>query len=238
MRNLHRVYLIAASILLFFALLVYGTYPRTAQTVFGGTKRNFTLIVDAGHGGFDGGAVSVRGNREADINLAIARKTELLAAFLGLPVKMVRSEDISVFDENCTTIREKKNSDLKNRVRYINETPDALLLSIHQNHFPEEKYSGAQVFYAPTEESKQIAEQMQNSFRNHLDKRNHRKIKPAEKVYLMQNIHCTGVLAECGFLSNPEEELLLRDESYQKKIALSMLEPICAYRNGAEIYEI
>jgi len=189
-------------------------------------ETGFVLIIDAGHGGEDGGTVSVTGVRESALNLAIASKTEDLAVFLGIPVQMIRRTDISVYSDGCDTLSDKKISDLKNRVSAVNGTPGAVLLSIHQNHFSQEKYRGTQVFYARTPGSRQLAYAMQSDVRELLDPKNNRSAKPAEKVYLMEHIGCTGVLVECGFLSNFAEEALLREDSYQKKLAMVLLRSI------------
>ena len=116
------------------------------------------------------------------------------------------------------TIAQKKASDLKERVRIVKDTENALLLSIHQNIFPEEKYSGAQVFYADTPGSEALAVQLQEAFQKTVNPKSNRKSKPADKIYLMEHIPCTGVLIECGFLSNMREEALLRQPGYQKQL--------------------
>ena len=130
---------------------------------------------------------------------------------------MIRTLDTSVYT-NGTTIAEKKRSDLKHRVDMVNETADALLLSIHQNQFSDGRYSGAQVFYAPTDGSKSLAELTQSLLVASLNPGSKRACKPAESVYLMQHIQCTGILVECGFLSNREEEAALQTPEYQKKL--------------------
>ncbi len=116
------------------------------------------------------------------------------------------------------TIAQKKISDLKERVRIVNSTGNATLVSIHQNLFANAKYSGAQVFYAKTAGSEDLAKSLQKAFIRSINPGSHRQAKKADNVYLMQNIHCPGVLIECGFLSNPQEEYLLRSDAYQKKL--------------------
>lgn len=183
-----------------------------------------TVVVDPGHGGEDGGAVSPGGVPESGLNLEIGLRTRDLLRFLGLPVKMTRDTDISIYSPEAQTVSEKKVSDLKNRVHLVNETSGAILVSIHQNMFSESKYRGAQVFYAETAGSRALAEELQDVFDNELDPTNHRQAKQSETVYLLSRIACPGILVECGFLSNPEEERLLQTEAYQKSIAAS----ICA----------
>ena len=187
-----------------------------------------TFVIDAGHGGEDGGAVSALGTQESGINLEISGRLNALMRFLGLRTKMIRTEDISVYTEG-TTIAQKKVSDIKNRVRIVESTPNAILVSIHQNHFSEAKYRGAQVFY--NAQSEALAKKLQQALCTQVDTKNHRECKPAQNIYLMEHVTCPAVLIECGFLSNPQEELLLRDASYQKKLVCAIA---CTLLNDSE----
>ena len=180
-------------------------------------ERQNTIIIDAGHGGEDGGATSCTGKLESAFNLEIALKLNDLLHLLGYDTVMIRTTDCSVYTQG-DTIAAKKVSDLKERVRIVNETENALLVSIHQNTFPDSRYSGAQVFYGPQGESQALAAALQTAFCETLNPGSNRKCKKADNVYLMQHIDCTGVLVECGFLSNPEEETKLCDANYQQKI--------------------
>jgi len=180
-------------------------------------EREATVVIDPGHGGVDGGATSVSGNLESQYNLEIALKLDDLFHLLGFQTKMIRRTDISVYTSG-ETIAAKKVSDLRQRVRLVNETDNAILLSIHQNTFSDSQYAGAQVFYGPKGESMALAEALQEEFRRTLNPGSKRQVKKAEGIYLMQHINCTGVLIECGFLSNPEEDALLRSPKYQRKI--------------------
>lgn len=175
------------------------------------------FVIDAGHGGVDGGTVSCTGVYESKINLEIALRLEDLMHLLGYDTKMIRTEDISIYTYG-NTIAGKKASDLKERVRIVNETENAILLSIHQNHYSDSYYRGAQMFYPNTQGSQQLAKQLQTAFVTALNPGSNRKAKAAEGLYLMKHIEKTGVLIECGFLSNYEEENLLRQSDYQKKI--------------------
>jgi len=190
------------------------------------------VVVDAGHGGEDGGATSVSGVPESRTNLEIARRANDLLVFLGCRTRMTRTADEAIYDSTAKTISQKKVSDLKNRVKLVNGTPGALLLSIHQNTFSDGKYAGAQVFYAPTEGSRALAEQVQSALRADLDADNARRVKPASAVYLMNHIRCAGVLVECGFLSNREEDRLLQSPEYQKKLALAIASGIVRWAGG------
>lgn len=191
--------------------------PVPVSSVFSSDK---TLILDAGHGGEDGGAVSLSGMAESHINLAIVRRMEDILAFYGTVPLLLRRDDVSLHDPSCVTLREKKVSDLKNRVTTINATPNTTLFSIHQNSYPSQKYRGAQVFFAQTEGSKELAERIQGALAKAIQPENQRACKEIPKtVYLMNHILCRGVLVECGFLTNPEEEQLLQTASYQRKLA-------------------
>ena len=193
--------------------------------------QRITVVIDPGHGGEDGGALSCTGVRESVLNLAVASRLEDLLLLFGLQTRMTRREDIAVCDPGSQALSEKKVSDLRNRVRMVSETEGPVLISIHQNTFPEEKWSGAQVFYADTDGSLPLAEGLQRILREALDPANHREAKKSLKVYLMNHIQCPGVLIECGFLSNPREEALLRTDEYQKKLA-------CAVAGGLSQYLI
>lgn len=181
-------------------------------------ERSHTVIIDAGHGGEDGGAVSCTGVRESDINLSIALKLNDLLHLLGYRTRMIRTTDISVYTAG-TTLAQKKVSDLRERVRMVAETENPILVSIHQNTFSDPRYSGAQVFHNGAGESAALAESLQERFCALLNPGSKRTIKTAAGIYLMEQVSCTAVLAECGFLSNPAEEALLREGEYQNKLS-------------------
>lgn len=201
--------------------LLVGIGGSHAVTVFSEnaplTNRT-TVIIDAGHGGVDGGATSCTGMLESHLNLEIALRLNDLMHLLGIRTIMIRTTDMSVYTDG-STIAAKKVSDLKERVRIVNQTDRPFLLSIHQNYFSDKRYRGAQVFYPATEGSRELAVMLQEGFATNLSAENRRKAKKACGVYLLDHIQCTGVLIECGFLSNPQEEALLRQEAYQKKLS-------------------
>ena len=181
------------------------------------------LILDAGHGGEDGGAVSLTGTPESRINLEIVLKMDDILGFYGTAPLLLRREDISLHDADAVTLREKKVSDLKNRVAAIQAAAGASLISIHQNSYPQSRYHGAQTFYAPTQGSRELAEHIQTVLRQTLQQENQREVKQIpDTVYLMNHISCRAALVECGFLTNPEEEALLRDDGYQRKLAAAL----------------
>ena len=180
-----------------------------------------TILLDAGHGGEDGGTVSADGTRESDLNLSVVLRLEQLLALCGLDTELIRRTDASVYTEGGT-VSERKASDLKQRVRLVQETPNPILISIHQNHFPEPKYRGAQVFYAASPKSEALANLTQSALRGALDSGNKRQSKPADSVYLLSKVQCPAILVECGFLSNPAESALLQTEAYQIKLACAI----------------
>ena len=182
------------------------------------------VIVDAGHGGEDGGTSTASGVRESQINLSISVRLRDLLRLCGADVKMIRETDTAIYSEGCTSLAQKKVSDLKNRVAFVNEIPTALLVSIHQNYYPSASCKGAQVFYAVGDESLMLAQQTQEYLRQHLDPTNNRKVKHASSVYLMQNVTCPAILIECGFLSNKRDAELLLTNGYQLRLASA----ICA----------
>lgn len=204
--------------LAFFLLL--GYWGNTAVTVMrenAPIPRKICVIIDAGHGGVDGGASTAEGIPESRINLQIALRLNDLMHLLGIQTKMIRNTDVSIHTQG-QTIAAKKVSDLRQRVRIVNETENAFLISIHQNHFADSRYKGAQIFYANTNTSKDFAIKLQDALIHSLNPGSHRKAKAASGIYLMQNIQKSGVLLECGFLSNPEESALLNSSDYQKKL--------------------
>ncbi len=207
-------------------IAVSGSRAITVATEHEPLRQRSTIIIDAGHGGVDGGATSCTGILESNMNLEIALRLDDLMHLLGIKTVMIRNTDCSVYTQG-ETIAAKKVSDLKERVRIVNETENAVLVSIHQNYFSDSRYSGAQVFYAPTNDSNLFAQQLQNTLITALNPGSNRKSKHADGIYLMQHISCPGVLIECGFLSNPEEEAQLRDAAYQKKLC-AVIASVCS----------
>lgn len=186
------------------------------------------IVIDAGHGGIDGGAISCTGIPESQLNLEIAFRLNDLMRFLGYQTKMLRNRDTSLHTGG-TTIGAQKISDLKHRVQMVNEAIPALLISIHQNTFSDPKYSGAQVFHNKTTESHELAGMIQAAFTQTINIGSTRKSKVSQGVYLMQHVQCPAVLIECGFLTNPQEEAALRSEAYQKKLSCVIAASISQY---------
>lgn len=190
-----------------------------------------TVVLDAGHGGEDGGAVGTNGAMEKDINLSIALELEKYLKQNNFNVVMIRDGDYSVGDQGLPTIAERKRSDTKTRLRMIEEAGDCIFLSIHQNHFTESKYDGAQMFYSGNrEESAVLAECIRQNIVSSLQPENHRESKQAEKgIYLLYHCRVPAVLVECGFLSNPAEAEKLSTESYQKDMAAAIYNGLIDY---------
>lgn len=218
-RNAALVFLISSFVFLGLQL----RNEREAPVFFPGRIPDTTLIIDAGHGGEDGGAVSPNGTVESHINLAVALRLRGIMELYGAQSLLLRDSDISLHDVSCKTLREKKVSDLHNRVAKIEDTENAVLISIHQNTFQNPKYHGAQVFWGPHKDSLSWAQITQNALKTALDPQNERvPVKIPESVYLLNHITCPAILVECGFLSNPEEEDFLKTSNYQTKLALTL----------------
>lgn len=191
---------------------------RPAQTWSSAT--GVRVVIDPGHGGEDGGAVAEDGTVESAINLDIARRLDVILTFCGCNTKLLRNEDISLHDPEAATIRQKKVSDIHNRVKLVQAETDPRLISIHQNHFSQAKYHGAQVFYANGPLGQPWAKVTQDNLRACLDPENSRVEKPiSHDIYLMNHITCPAILVECGFLSNPEEREKLKTPEYQTALA-------------------
>ena len=204
-------------ILLFSTVVILTSHVTTIAYEVFSTDQTCRFIIDAGHGGVDGGATSCTGKLESSYNLEISLRLRDLFHLLGYPTYMIRTTDTSVYTKG-DTIASQKMSDLKERVRIVNESENNLLVSIHQNLFSDSRYSGAQVFYADTEGSRKLAESLQSAIVTHLNPGSKRKAKKAEGIYVMEHIENPGVLVECGFLSNPEEEAMLNSGEYQRKL--------------------
>ena len=189
------------------------------------------VIIDPGHGGEDGGATSCTGILESKYNLDISLRLNDLMHLLGMKTYMTRTEDRSIY-KTGNTIGEKKISDIHERVRIVDHTVPAILISIHQNFFPEPQYKGAQILYASSSESREIAQMLQKQLIISLNSNPNRTEKRGRGVYLLDHIKNPGVLIECGFLSNPEEEAMLRNETYQKQLCSVIACQMSIYLNS------
>lgn len=187
-------------------------------------KPHVTVVIDPGHGGEDGGAVSPGGVQESHINLALSKRLRDLLCFAGIPTVMTREEDVTICDEGLGTIRARKTSDIRNRVAIVNGTENAVLLSIHQNSLPSSTVThGAQVFWNQQEGAKELAEAIQTSLNGAINVGNEKHTKQIPPtVYLMKHVTVPAVLVECGFLTNQEETRRLQDETHQRTLAISI----------------
>lgn len=208
-----------------------GRLERVEPAFSPGRGLGTVLVIDAGHGGEDGGAVSSGGLVESHINLAVALRMAAVLDLYGVDYLLLRESDRSLHDEGCATLREKKISDLRNRVSAIESLSNPVLISVHQNTFPDTAAHGAQVFYAAHEESLPLARVVQDTLRGALDADNHRvPTGIPSSVYLMNHVTCPAVLVECGFLSNPAEAALLASGDYQTKLALALTASYLTYQ--------
>jgi N-acetylmuramoyl-L-alanine amidase len=223
-----RIILVATLIL---TLLVYAalkySFPVDAKSIADGKK---TVLIDPGHGGYDGGADGDNGIKEKDINLSISLKLKETLIANGYNVVMIREEDKALLDEGKRTTT-KKAQDIANRCKIKSESNADLFISIHQNKFPQGKYFGSQVWYSKNEESKLLGHVVQVNLKNDLNNNNIRVEKPAKNDFRILTCNDTmpSILVECGFLSNYEEQKLLQQESYQQKIADSITKSINSY---------
>lgn len=195
-----------------------------------------TVIIDPGHGGFDGGALTNDGFPEKDINLAVSLYLKKILDLWGYNTVITRESDISLEDEGLTTIRQRKKSDIHNRMAVMESIDNSIFVSIHQNHYSVERYSGAQVFYSRnfSSQSAVLAENIQESIVYMLQPHNTRLVKECgDSVYLMYNAAKPAVLVECGFLSNNEEAELLKTDAYRRKMAYCIAIGIQDYTLGA-----
>ena len=232
------IYLILLTvILIIFCIVMYSAFSNiTAHTASDDIDQQATIVIDAGHGGEDGGA-EVDGVLEKDINLSIAGKLSDILRLCGCRVEEIRDEDISVYDSDARTIREKKVSDLKRRVEITNANEHNLLVSIHQNKFDNSAYSGAQLFYSSNHDNSSVlAEDIRSAVVSLLQKDNTRELKPADSnIYLLDHAEVPAVIVECGFLSNPEERKKLMDDTYQNEMAYAIAMGVLAYRNSIDL---
>ena len=195
-----------------------------------------TVIVDAGHGGEDGGAVAADGTKESGINLAIALRVHDLLRFTGQSSTLTRQEDISLHGSGAETIRQKKVSDLKNRVELVNAAENALLLSIHQNSLPSSPEThGAQVFYNKQEGADAAAKLLQDALNETINTHRAKECKAiGSDVYLMAHINRPGLLVECGFLSHGEEAARLKTTEHQKTLTCAIVSGLLRSVAGEE----
>lgn len=203
------------------------------ETVMGdtvsGKNSSFTVVIDAGHGGFDSGKVGVDGTLEKDVNLKIAKKLEKLLTAADVNVIMTRTEDTGLYSESSSN---QKREDMAARVERMNKPLPDCIVSIHQNSYPEESIDGAQVFYyTGSDAGKTLAALIQDELITDVDPSNHRTEKSNSSYYLLKNASAPIVIVECGFLSNWAESKKLVDDAYQQKLAWAIHMGILQFLN-------
>lgn len=198
---------------------IYLAKPRTAARITVPGRDQRTLILDPGHGGADGGAVSVTGTSESKINLEIALRCRALAGLFGVTAEMTRESETLDYPEDAGTIHAKKVWDTKSRTEFINSLENAVLISIHQNKYTTAAPHGSQVLYAATEESQPLGEKLQELMTQVTGESKRKAAKIGDSIYIMNHIDCPAVLVECGFVSNAVEAKRLEEPAYQLKLA-------------------
>ncbi len=220
-------FLLVLSIL--FALLfavAEGTRSKTELNTMnkGTTSPSKTVILDAGHGGEDGGASSADGLLEKDLNLALALTMRDILATNGVNVILTRDTDTLLYDRNVDFHGRKKMLDMAARLKIAENTADAVFVSIHMNTYPHPSCQGVQVWYSENNDaSLELAKTIQSTTKELLQNENDRPVKRSgSSIYLLHHLECPAVLVECGFLSSPEEAALLGDENYRQQLALTL----------------
>lgn len=220
---------IAAALCLGIGLICYSK-DRIANSVYTDISADTApvIVLDAGHGGMDGGCSSADGVPEKGINLNIMLSVRDMCRVFGYQTDVTRERDISIHDSGIQGIANQKKSDMDNRLALFNKYPKAVCVAIHQNKFTDPQFSGAQMFYSPTNpESERLAQIMQGKFVENIQPENTREIKLCGKeLFLCYFSNNPTIMAECGFLSNPDEAAKLKTEEYQKQVAFTIFEGI------------
>lgn len=208
--------------------LASSSVKETASTPASGK----VIIIDAGHGKPDEGAESSNGTTEAETNLKIALKVQNLLEENGSTVILTRSDENAIYDLDKETLRQKKVSDIRNRVKIGNNSSADIFVSIHLNKIPQQEYSGWQCFYnSKNEKSIVLAKKLQSNLNDAIQKENKRVAMKLNSVYIMKHVEIPISIVECGFLSNPEEEKELLNDEYQNKLAWGIFNGIIKYFN-------
>ncbi len=213
------------------SLIVVGTiyfkYANSAVETFGLATATKTIIIDPGHGGFDPGKVGTTGVHEKDINLKISLKLRDYLEQSGAYVVMTRTEDIDLDGDNT---KEWKKGDMINRSKKVNTSDGDIMVSVHQNAFPQSNVKGGQVFFhKDSKAGKILAQHIQKAIQTHGDEENKRVAKHNGDYYVLRTTEIPAVIVECGFLTNPEEEKKLNTDYYQEKMAWSIYLGIIGY---------
>lgn len=207
----------------FFILMIDAAGNITVNTSAEMPANLPTIVIDAGHGGEDGGAVNEDGVLEKDINLEISLKTADLLNFFGFDVVMTRTDDTALSGDE-QTVHTRKVADMNNRLKIFNSNENNVVISIHQNKFEQSQYHGTQVFYSPNnEDSGVLAENVKYAVKKLIQPDNERECKKSDSgIYLLKHATVPAIIVECGFISNMEECANLLDEIYQKQISYAI----------------
>lgn len=224
------LYIIISSVIALIVIFFLSIHNTKAVPTMNILISDKVIGIDPGHGGIDSGAIGLSGVEEAEINLKIALKLRDIIIENGGKAVLTRETDEGLYTEGSKTLREMKTEDLHKRKEIIENGNCDILISIHLNSFQQSKYYGAQTFYGKDRlESQRLAFSIQNQLREELDENNKRVSQELEDVFLINEIDIPSVLVECGFLSNPNEEKLLTEDSYQRRIALAIYNGIVKY---------
>ncbi|MCL2509033.1 MAG: N-acetylmuramoyl-L-alanine amidase [Oscillospiraceae bacterium] len=228
------LFIIGACLLFYFTAKGNGE-ALSAMTEL--TPHNAVIVIDAGHGGMDGGACAADGTPEKDINLSIALKLDEMLRAAGFKTVVTRKTDVSIHDGTAKTVRQQKVSDIKNRLAIVENMENAIFVSIHQNHYSKSNSKGSQVFYSKNNPSSQtLALSIQNTIAETLQPDNSRRIKQSgTEIYLLYHATRPAVMVECGFLSNYEETQMLKRDDYQNQLAFAIMGGIVRFFGDANI---
>ncbi len=222
---------------LIFCSCIFGIIKQTERNIVSvisaevSDYKDYIFILDAGHGGEDGGAVAYDGTLEKNLNLEICNNLSLYFELFGIDYVIIRDGDFSIGDTSLPTIRKRKASDIYKRYEIINSYDNSVLLSIHQNMFSVEKYNGTQVFYdGKFSESEELSKELQFTVKNTIQPDNNRKIKKTDKsIYLLYEAQRPSVMVECGFMSNLNELEKLKNAEYQSQLSYFLTKGIIQF---------
>ena len=235
-----RIFAFCIAVLGIFSYVMYYLScfnPLVKPAVANTSAVTYTIVIDAGHGGADGGAVSSDGTKEDAINLAIAQKLNEMLSCMGINTVMTRNDENSIHSATAKNLRQQKVSDIHNRMDIMNSTDNALFVSIHQNFYNDSSLWGTQVFFSGNNpESENLAKNIQSRVIGLLEPENDRVVKKSgSSIYLLYKATKPAVLVECGFLSNPSETAKLKDEDYQSQMAFSIMCGILDYLSEKDV---
>ena len=226
----NKIIVLAAVLCIIFSTAIC-VFIKGADKKAAGSYSAATLVIDPGHGGIDGGAIAADGTKESAINLAIAQKMAAIAGFYGKSYVMTRDTE-----ESSVSIAEySEHADLVRRAELANSTPGGVLISIHQNNYPAPEPMGAEVMFAATNGSRELGELAQKNIVSMADPEDRRVASPAPaELLLTSSVTCPAILAECGFMSNPQEAGKLGTDVYQTKLSCALTAAYILFSQGGK----